>query len=114
MNLAAAISQPLRSAAQRQIPIAPHLQFFVTGFQAAVIERVRLLVLSSFGPDQRLVRVTEARAAEVWHRVRLNPHHVIQYPVAQVLQDRSNAENVVVGADNPECTVWFEKPATLG
>ena len=53
-------------------------------------------------PDQRLVRVGEAPAAEVRHRVGLTPDDVVENPVAQVLEDGADAEDVVVAADHPE------------
>ena len=45
----------------------------------------------------RFMGIGEAAAPEIRHRVHLAPHHVVQDPVAQVLQDRAYAENIVVG-----------------
>ena len=46
--------------------------------------------------------VGEAPAAEVRHRVGFPPHHVVEDPIAEVLQHRADAEDVVIGADHPE------------
>ena len=68
-------------------------------------------------PDQRFMRVGEAAAAEVRHRVGLAPHDVVQDPEAQVLQDGADAEDVVIGTDHPQGTrglqdaAAFRKPA---
>ena len=48
------------------------------------------------------MRVGEAFAAEIRHRVGLAPHHVVQDPEIEVLQRRADPEDVVVGADHPQ------------
>ena len=48
------------------------------------------------------MRVGEAAAAEVRHRIGLAPHHVVENPEAEILQDRADAEDVVIGADHPQ------------
>ena len=56
---------------------------------------------------------TSART-EIRHRVGLAPHHVVQDPEPQVLQDRADAEDVVVGADHPQRAVLAQQPAAFG
>src|SRR3546814_14960273 len=53
-------------------------------------------------PDQRLVRVGEAGALEIGHRVRLAPHDVVEDPIAIVLERGADAENIVIAADHPD------------
>ena len=60
------------------------------------------------------MRVGEARAAEVGHRVGLAPDDVVQDPEAGVLQQRADAEDVVVAADHPDGAVVLQDAARLG
>ena len=46
--------------------------------------------------------IGKAPAAEIRHRIGLAPHHIVQDPVAQILQAGADAEDIVIGADNPE------------
>ena len=48
------------------------------------------------------MRVGEAHAAEIRHRVGLAPDHIVHDPEAEILQDRADAEDVVIGADHPD------------
>jgi hypothetical protein len=48
------------------------------------------------------MRIGEAAAAKVRHRVDFAPHHVVENPEIQVLQDRADPKNVVIGADHPQ------------
>jgi hypothetical protein len=48
------------------------------------------------------MRVGEAAALEVGHGIGLAPHHIVEDPEAQVLQDGADAEDVVIGADHPD------------
>ena len=48
------------------------------------------------------VGVGKPPAAKVRHRVGLAPHDVVEDPEAEVLQDRADAKDVVVGADDDE------------
>ena len=57
--------------------------------------------------------VGEAGAAEVGHRVRLAPHDVVQDPEAGVLEQRADAEDVVVAADHPDRAVVLEDSPRL-
>ena len=100
--LAVAALQPLLAGAQRQRPVGADLDVLVAGFERFVVEGVALGGGVARRPDQRLVRVGEAPAAKVRHRVRLPPHHVVENPEAEVLQDRADAEDVVIGADHPQ------------
>src|SRR5439155_23785765 len=54
------------------------------------------------GPDQSLVRFGETPAAKIRQWVRLAPDHVVENPEAEVLQDRADAKEVVIGADDPQ------------
>ena len=100
--LAVAALEPLLAGAQRQRPVGADLDVLVAGLERLVIEGVALGAGLARRPDQRLVRVGEAAAAEIRHRVRLAPDHVVEDPEAEVLQDRADAEDVVVGADHPD------------
>src|SRR3546814_5572522 len=59
-------------------------------------------------PDQRLVRVGEAGALEIGHRVRLAPHDVVEDPIAIVLERGADAENIVIAADHPDAAVRLQ------
>jgi hypothetical protein len=48
------------------------------------------------------VGIGEAAAAEIRHRVGLAPHDVVENPEAEILHDRADAENVVIGTDHPD------------
>ncbi len=105
--------QALMAGADRQRPVGAHLQLVVQRLHRFVVEGV--LLLGRLGrPDQRLMRIGEAAAAEIRHRVCLAPHHVVQDPEAQILQDRADAEDVVVGADHPQGAGVLQHAARLG
>ena len=77
--VAVVVLDPLGARADRQHPVRAHLQIVVERLHRAIVEGVaRLLVLGA--PDQRLVGVGEAGAAEVRHRVRLAPDDVVEDP----------------------------------
>ncbi len=44
--------------------------------------------------------IGEPTAAEVRHWIGLAPNDVVQNPEAEILQDRADAENVVIGPDD--------------
>ena len=100
--LAVAAFQAFLAGAQRQRPVGAHLDIFVAGFEHFVVERVAAGIGVARGPDQRLVRIGETAAAEIRHRVRLAPDHVVEDPEAEILHDRADAEDVVIGADHPD------------
>ena len=108
MRLAPASLEPLRAAAHRQQPVAPHLHPVVEGFHRLVVETGAGAAGAFCAPDQGLVGIGEAGAAEVRHRVGLAPDHVVQDPVAEVLQDGADPVDVVVGADHPERAVVLQ------
>ena len=113
MDLGAVLLQPLGPAADRKFPVGAHLQLVVQRLHGSIVEGIaRLLPLA--GPDQRLVRVGEAGAAEVRHRVGLAPDDVVQDPKLLVLQRGTDAEDVVVAADHPDRAVVLEHPVCLG
>ncbi|MPL60869.1 hypothetical protein SDC9_06431 [bioreactor metagenome] len=111
--VAGIVLQPLVAGANRQHPVRAHLHAFIQRLQRLVVEGVfRAFALR--GPDQRLMRVGEPLAAEVRHRVRLAPDHVVQDPVALILQLGAETEDVVIGADHPDRPVRLQDPARGG
>src|SRR5438874_12717252 len=56
------------------------------------------------------MRVGEAPAVEIRHRVGLAPDDVVEDPEAEILQDRADAEDVVIAADDPKRPVRLQKP----
>src|SRR3546814_1860854 len=77
--------EPLLPAADRDQPVAAHLKLVVERLHRAIIEGVARL-LAHRRPDQRLMRVGEARALEIGHRVRLAPDDVVEDPIIIVLE----------------------------
>ena len=57
------------------------------------------------------MRVGEAAAAKIRHRVGFAPDDIVEDPEAEVLKDRADAENVVIGADHPERRARLHHPA---
>ena len=98
------------AGAEREGPVRAHLHVVVAGLQRFVVEGVALAAGLPRRPDQRLVRVGETAAAKIGHRVRLAPDHVVEDPEAEVLQNRADAENVVIGADNPQRRCGLHHP----
>src|SRR5262249_12893920 len=80
--LAVAVLEPLLAGAQRQRPVGAHLDVLVAGLERFVIERVALAAGVARRPDHGLMRVGEAPAAEVRHRVGLAPDNVVENPEA--------------------------------
>ena len=112
VRLDAAALQPFRSAADRQHPVGAHLQLVVQALHRPIVERVaRAFALRR--PDQRLVRIGEARALEIGHGVRLAPDDVVQDPEPLVLHAGADAEDVVIAADHPERAVVLEDSSRL-
>ena len=113
VGLGAVLLDAFLPAANREGPVRPHLQFVVQRLHRAVVERVfRVLALRC--PDQRFMRVGEARALEIGHRVDLAPDDVVEDPEAFILQDGANAEDVVVAADDPERAIGLQDAAGFG
>ncbi len=108
------VLHPLFAGGQRQGPVGAHLQIVVGQLHGVVVEGVAPRAARLGGPDQGLVRVGEAGALEIRHRVGLAPDHVVQDPEAQVLERRADAEDVVVAADHPERAVILQHPAGGG
>ena len=107
------VAQPLRPGAEREQPVAAHLHVVVQRLHRLVVEPVARIPPAR-RPDHRLVRVGEAPAAEIRHRIRLAPDHVVEDPEPQLLQDGADAENVVIGTDHPDRAVLAQQPAALG
>ena len=57
--------------------------------------------------------VLEAGALEVRHRVGFQPDHIILDPEALILEDRANAEDVVIRADHPDGAIIFQNAAAF-
>src|SRR4029450_9294793 len=84
---AVAALEALGAAADRELPDAAHLLAAVLGLQVLVVEGVALaLLLAAAGPDQFLVGVAEADAAEVRRGVDLLPDDGVEHPEAEILE----------------------------
>ena len=90
------------AGAQRDQPVGTRLHVLVGGLQGLVVEGIALGFLVARGPDHGLMRIGEAAAAEIRHRIGLAPDDIVENPEAEVLHDRTDAKNVVVGADHPQ------------
>ena len=106
--------EPLLAGTERDQPIGAHLDVVVARLQRFVVERVVPLGGVADGPDQGLVRIGEAPAAKIRHRVRLAPDDIVEDPEAEVLHQRADTEDVVVGADDPERRVRLHGAAAGG
>lgn len=114
MKLAAGlVLQPFLARAERDEPVRAHLKVVIATLQRLVMEGVALGLGAAHRPDQSLVRVGETPALEVRHRVDLAPDDVVQHPEAEILEDRPDAEDVVVGADHPQGAVRLEHAAAF-
>ena len=105
------ILQAFVAGADGDEPVRAHLHVFIAGFERIVMEGVALRFGALRGPDHGLVRIGEAAALEVRHRVGLAPHDVVQDPEVEILQGRADAEDVVIGADHPERRVLLHHAA---
>ena len=103
MHLLAVLAlEPFLAGAQRDQPVGARLHVLVGGLQRFVVEGVALCLFVARGPDHGFVGVGKTAAAEIRHRIGLAPDDVVENPEAEVLHDRADAENVVVGADHPQ------------
>jgi hypothetical protein len=85
MGLATAVLfQPLGAGADGKQPVGAHLKIVVQRLHRVVVEGVARS-WAHRSPHQCLMCVGEAAPAEIRHRVRLAPDHVVQHPEAQVL-----------------------------
>ena len=109
--VAIVVLQPLAAGADRKQPVRAHLHVVVGGFQRIVVEGVALGLLVARRPDQRLVRILEAAAAKIRHRIGLAPDDVVEDPEAEILHGGADPEDVVVGADHPDRAAGLEHPA---
>ena len=80
-------------------PIGAHLDIVVARLERFVVERIILGRSLARRPDQCLVCVGEAAAAEIRHRVGFAPDDVVEDPEAHILEHGADAEDVVIGAD---------------
>ncbi len=60
------------------------------------------------------MRIGEAPATKIRHRVRLPPDDVVEDPEAEILHQRPDAEDVVVAADHPDGAVRLQEAAAGG
>ena len=104
------VLQPFRARADRQEPVGAGLTVVIARLQHLVIEGVALGLGAARRPDHRLMGVGEAPAAEVRHRVGLAPDDVVENPEAQILQNRPDAKDVVVRADDHDGAVRLHRP----
>ena len=56
------------------------------------------------------MRVGKARTLEIGHGIGLAPDDVVQDPESQILQDGTDAEDVVITADHPDRAIGLEQP----
>src|SRR3546814_14950437 len=54
------------------------------------------------------MRVGEARALEIGHRVRLAPDDVVEDPIIIVLERGADAEDIVIAPDHPDAAVRLQ------
>ena len=111
VRLFAADLQPFIAGTNRQHPVRAHLQIVVQHLHCVVIESVGALLLRFGAPDQGLMGIGEAFAAEIRHRVRLAPDHIVEDPKAQFLKDGADPEYVVIAANHPKRAVVLQNPA---
>ena len=90
------------AGAQRDQPVGTCLHVLIGGLQRFIVEGIALGLFVARGPDHGFVGIGEAAAAEIRHRIGLAPDDIVEDPEAEVLHDRADAENVVVGADHPQ------------
>ena len=57
------------------------------------------------------MRGAEPCAANVRHWIDFTEAHVIQDPVTEILKDRSNTIDIVIGAYDPQRSVVLENPS---
>jgi len=57
--------------------------------------------------------IGEAYPAEVGQGVALDPHDVLQDPAAEILQDATNAVDIVIRTDHPKRSGGFEHSPAL-
>ena len=111
MHFRSAFLEAFPARADRQDPVAAHLQLVIQCLHRAVIEMIaRLLALAA--PQQGLMRIGEARAFEVRHRIGFTPDNIIEDPEAQILQDRAYSVDIVIAADDPQSAIGLQD--TLG
>ena len=107
----AVILEPLGAGAERQKPIGADLAILVAGLQQFIVEGIVLGGGALRRPDQRFMRIGEAAAAKIRHRIGLAPDNIVQDPKAEILKDRPDPENIVVGADHEDRRVLLHEAA---
>ena len=106
------VFQPFAARTDRQDPVAAHLGAFVQRLERLVVERVFCPFVTR-RPDHRFMRVGQALAAKVRHRIGLAPHHIVQDPEPGILQRRANAKDVVIRSDDPQRAVGLQDAPRL-
>ena len=96
----------------REFPDRLHLFVSVVAFHGGVIE-----IVFAFGmlarPDQRFVRVGKIAARQMRRRIGFVPRDVVEDFETQSLQREADAEDVVIGARNPDRAIGLQEPVTL-
>src|SRR5579863_6339087 len=59
------------------------------------------------------MRIGKTPAAKIRHRVRFAPDDIVQNPEPEILQNRADAKNVVVAADDPQPARRTQKAAAF-
>ena len=113
MSFLAVDLQALGTRAQRQQPIAAHLQALVHRLHGVIVERIALAVLALGTPDHGFVGVGEPPAPKIRHRVGLAPDHVVKDPEAKILQRRTDPKDIVITANHPQRPFGLQHPSTL-
>ena len=113
MRLATVGFQTLGPGADRKLPVGSHLHIVVQRLHRLIIECVAR-ILRARRPDQRFMGIGKAAATEIRHRVGLAPHHIIQHPEIEILNDPAEPVDIVVAADHPERAIRLQDAARLG
>src|SRR4029077_2252396 len=93
------VPQSFCASANRNCPVRTHLKIIVQDLHGFIVERVTLL-RTLVGPDEGFVSIGKATATEIRHWIRLAPNDVVENPEPEVLENRADAKNVVIGADD--------------
>jgi hypothetical protein len=86
--------------ADRQNPVAAHLNAIIEGFQRFIVEGVFAAFFLA-GPDHRFMGIGQTLAAKVRHRVGFAPDDIVQDPKTLILQRGPDPKEVVIRADYP-------------
>ena len=105
--------QPFAAIANRQAPVRTHLHIIIQRFHRLIIKRIAGRVFVGRRPNQRLMGIGEAGATKIRHRIGFAPNNIVQNPIAEILQGRADAENIMIRADNPQRAGRLQHPLGL-